>query len=138
MEKKMKGRIRSHAVVEPEKRLKQEMKEFEKLALAFFIECPKFLTLGRHSDLEETTPLHCYKAGRKIRDFGAPRQSLQIHTTKDGIPFAKLLVLDKEEKPHWLVVNIANRQGFLLPGYVFNEYGNVVRLKRGSPGRIIH
>lgn len=134
----MKDRVESHSVAQSAKRLKQEMKCFERMAIAFFIECPKFLTLVRHADQAETTMLHCYKRGKKPVDFGVPKQEVKIQTTSDGIPFSAVSVLTEDGEKRWLIVNIANRQGFLLPGYVFNEFHHPVRLRRGYPGKIAH
>ncbi len=108
------------------------------MAIIFFIECPKFTTLVRHADQAETTELHCLKADRTPVDFGVPKQETRIHTTKDGIPFSAVSVLTENGGKGWLVVNIANRQGFLLPGYVLNRFGKPIRLRRGAPGRIVH
>ena len=115
------------------------LKRLEALAIIHFSECPKFLTLATHTNLLDVTPIHCYRErDRKVIDFTVPKQSFIFLINKTGLRFSVLKVFNENGKLHWLVVCEGNRRGFLLPGYVLNRFANPVKLKRGSPGRIVH
>ncbi len=89
-----------------------------------YVDVPNLLTLGRHTSLQDETPLHCVlegKAGRVV-DFLVPKQPLCCKLSKWGHQHYVLTVLKKDvkdaEKPdvyYRLVTCQDNRTGFLLP-----------------------
>lgn len=103
----------------------------ERVACGRFIECPKLITLARHTDLEETTPIHCYMLRTKKKvNFKVPKQQHVERYSGQGLRFIFVHVVSENGLPYWLVVCEANRYGFLVPGHVLNRFGNIVSLKR--------
>ena len=101
------------------------------LALFRFVECPKFLTLARHTNLEEVTPLHCIAAITKQQiDLQVPRQGLLCKFDTEGLRFTVLRVVTENKHPCWLVVCEQRRQGFLLSSHVLNKFGNKIVSRR--------
>lgn len=114
-------------------------KQLADLAIVHFDECPKLVTIGVHANHSEITPLHCYRErDRRIIDFSVLKQNIHIRASKEGIRFCLVHVLSKLNLPYWLLACESDRRGFLLPSHIFNEYGNLLSLKRGAPGKIIH
>lgn len=92
-----------------------QAKAISRGAVLKFVECPKFLTIVRHADLDEVTPIHCRVAGSgKEVDFLVPQQKLDMQFTPEGIRYSAVLVI-KNETPHYLFVCEWNRMGFLVP-----------------------
>ena len=89
------------------------------------VNCPKFLTLARHADLEEVTPLHCIEADtlEKI-DLQVPRQSLLTKIGFEGLRYTILRVAVESKEEYLLVVCERNRQGLLLPLNLLDELGD--------------
>jgi hypothetical protein len=105
----------------------------EAIACGRFVECPKLVTLARHTDLEEETPIHCYGwRTRKKTDFQVPKQKLIDRYTPEGIRFILIKVISEHGLPYWLVVCEPNRYGFLVQGHTINRFGKVVSLQRGK------
>ena len=97
-----------------------------KAAILQFNECPKFLTIVRHADLSETTPLHCRVAGsRKEVDFMVPQQKLDMQYTPEGIRYSAVLVR-RYGAHYYLFVCDPIRMGFLVPAKKIN----IKKLKR--------
>lgn len=106
-----------------------DFRSLERLRVALFCECPRLLTLMRHASLEETSPVHCFRAGdRKILKFFVPQQILHSRTSREGLRFLLLKVLSENGCSFWLVMCEWNRQGFLLPGYILRESREPARL----------
>ena len=106
-----------------------DFRSLERLRVALFCECPKLLTLMRHANLEETSPVHCFRAGdRKALEFSVPQQRLHSRTSKEGLRFLLLKVLSEKGSSFWLVMCEWNRQGFLLPDYILKASREPARL----------
>jgi hypothetical protein len=119
------------------KRRSFEFRVVEKLAVSFFGECPNFQTLVHHADKRDISPVHCRK-GKKVIDFFVPKQKFLFRTSSEGLRFSIVKVIDLRGIFFWLVVCEQYRQGFLLPMYVINAFGNIVRTKRGKPCKFVH
>lgn len=111
-----------------------DFRQLQAMAVKRFVECPKFLTLVRHTDLTEVDSVHCYSwVTRKRTDFQVPKQKLLVRHSPNGLRFCLVRVINEEASPCWLVVCESNRQGFLLHDYMLNRFGNVVSTKRCGP-----
>jgi len=116
-----------------------DFRKLEKLAFVFFAECPRFMTLMLHVNLLETSPIHCFRASdRKVLDFFVPKQEICLRLSEDGIRFSVVRVFCEKNVGFWLVVCEQNRQGFLLPSYVLNNFANPVRLRRKKSYKTIY
>lgn len=106
----------------------------EEIACGRFVECPKLVTLARHTDLEDKSLIHCYGWRTKKRsDFQVPRQKLLTRYSPDGRRFVLVQVISEHGLVYWLVVCESSRYGFLVHGHVINRFGNVVSLRRRRP-----
>ncbi len=95
--------------------------KMKKKALIHFRECPKVLTLARHTDLEEDTPVHCQRNDGVIIDYRVPRQNLQFLISKEGLRFSVVCVISSRLSRYWLVVCENYRKGFLVPYLSFKD-----------------
>lgn len=108
------------------------------LATAKFWNAPKFLTLARHVDLIDTTPLHCICVGTNHEmSLSVPHQKLLLKVSDEGALFSAVRVITASGRVCWLVVSQPDRQGFLLPLHVLNVYGNKVSSRRIKRRRML-
>jgi hypothetical protein len=123
-------------------------RDLEMFARARFMKCPKFLTLMRHADLLETTPIYChdkrpYRAFRRPRKkyFMVPKQELIKHTSTEGLRIFVLRVFEKGVGPRqrlWLVVCSPMQHGYTIPAYMLNEKGELPKSEREARRLLRH
>lgn len=109
----------------------------ERFASVRFAECPRFLTLARHANLSDTTPIHCYRRydGKQV-DFLVPQQELRVRLSTSGFRYLLVRVMDSKFVARWLVVCEQTRQGFLLHNHILNKYGCLVHRMRRTRQRL--
>lgn len=98
----------------------------ERFAVHRYGECPKFLTIVRHADLEEDTPLHCVLTkSKEAVDLHVPKQDFLLKNDEDGLRFAIIKVKQKPDDDvlYWLVVRLFDRKGILVPYEVLDQSG---------------
>lgn len=107
-------------------------------AVREFAECPKFVTIARHTNLSETTPVACHLADRRgIIQFQVPKQQFNFFRSRQGLKFTATKVLN-DGVSYWLVVCEETRRGFLLPRQVLDTNGHLTRSRRLRPSRVYH
>ena len=79
-----------------------------------------------------------YLGTGNVLDFFVPKQEMCLRLSEDGIRFSVVRVFCEKNVGFWLVVCEQNRQGFLLPSYVLNNFANPVRLRRKKSYKTIY
>lgn len=92
-----------------------------KRAICHFSEVPKILTLARHTDLEEDTPIHCLRTDGVVIDYSVPKQDLHLRLTKTGLRFSVVRVVSSRFSTYWMVACENYRKGFLVPYLLLKE-----------------
>lgn len=88
------------------------------MATVHFSDCPKFMTLARHTSLQDKTLLHCEMKGGKNLDLKVPEQDFRLQLSDKG-RFSEVRVITPDGENHWLIVCEHNRKGFLIPYEIF-------------------
>jgi hypothetical protein len=104
------------------------VRDLEKFAIEKYSECPKYVTIIRHADLQDDSEFHCVLFNSLIgpilpgrsrslqRDFLVPGQDIILaHDMLYGL-FSITRVLDQDlDVGYWLIVSVHSRMGFLIP-----------------------
>lgn len=106
------------------------VRQLEKFAVERYIECPKYMTIVRHADLEDDSEFHCVcmiaspELGPQpgigfpyyVRNFVVPGQEIINFDDEVVGKFVILRVVKEEnDKEYWLITNVWSRVGFIIP-----------------------
>ncbi len=87
----------------------------QEIACGRYVEGPRMLTLVRHTDYEEESPIHCFSwVTRRQSNFQVPKQKFVVRYSENGLCFVIVHVINDHGFDCLLVVCESNRQAFLL------------------------
>lgn len=103
------------------KRGKFDHSALQNVACGRYVEGPRMLTLVRHTDYDEASPIHCQSwVTLKESHFQVPKQKFMVRYSENGLCFVIVHVINDRGFDCLLVVCETNRQAFLLNPNVIN------------------
>lgn len=106
------------------------VRKLEQFAIEKYSECPKYVTIVRHADLEDDSEFHCMRvpissdlgpaprlySSYYQRNFLVPGQEVINFEDDEVGRFSIVRVLESDNGPeYWLISSVRSRMGFIIP-----------------------